>query len=158
MTDEKTKVLVCEDGDEYTRRFERFLSERFEFVRTTELASLLTLLCPHHPFAALLLDRDFSRCQDSQLVDEDGQTRASLSQDLRRRLASDQGILILRQLRLHSITIPTVLFADFEDRLRASFLEQSLFPLTVMDSHAGLPQLMQHLDSLARQSAQSRKR
>ena len=74
-------------------------------------------------------------------MDERGPAPAGLADDMRRRLAETQGILILRQLRAAAITLPAVLFADVDDGERARFLERTLAPLSIGSSHLGIREI-----------------
>ena len=69
------KILVCEDGSEYTERFRRFLGGEFEFVRAAHFHEALSLLSGAR---ALLLDLDFSRTDPARLVDESGRAHLRL--------------------------------------------------------------------------------
>jgi hypothetical protein len=131
--------IVCEDGAEYTERFQRFLGARFAFVRAGHFADALALA----PGArGLLLDLDFRRTSSALLVDERGErTDASA--------AEVQGILILRALRARGVQLPALLFADLDDAARAARLEAELAPLRVVPSSAGLAQIAQLLREMS---------
>ena len=131
--------IVCEDGAEYSDRFQRFLGARFVFVRAGHFADALSLA----PGACgVLLDLDFRRTAAAHLVDERGE-RADAS------AAEVQGILILRALRAHGVQLPALLFADLDDAARAARLEAELAPLRVVPSSAGLAQIAQLLREMS---------
>ena len=135
------KLLVCEDGTEYSERFRRFLGADFEFVRATHFAEALRLA----PDAlGLLLDLDFRRTDPALLVDESGSPAP-------RNAAEIQGILILRALRSRGVTLPALLFADLDDADRAARLEAELAPLQILSSSEGLPRIAQRLRKLSNQ-------
>ncbi len=138
----KPRWLVCEDGSEYLDRFARFLSSEFDFGHTQSAGALLDELAAaqqaHVPCAGVILDLDFRRTPREQLVDEDGRSGASLSDEQRRRLAESQGILILRLLRARNIAVPVLLYADLDDAGQAAYLEQAHAPLAIVPSHEGL--------------------
>ena len=128
-------LLVCEDGNEYTERFQRFLGAEFHFLRATHFAEILKAL----PEArALLLDLDFRRTDPALLVDESG---APAGRDL----AEVQGILILHALRSRGVTLPALLFADLDDDARKARLEKDLAPLQIVPSGEGLLRIAQRL-------------
>ena len=134
----RPRFVVCEDGTEYIERFRRFLGDDFEFAPARSFADALAA----SPSAAgLLLDLDFRRTPLEALVDEGGAPATSLDGSTRRRLAESQGILILRALRARAVAAPAVLFADLDDPARALYLEQSLAPLTIVASGAGLREI-----------------
>jgi len=132
------KLLVCEDGHEYTERFRRFLGGQFEFVRAQSYAEAAALA---PSCSALLLDLDFRRTDPSQLVDEHGAPAP-------RSAAEVQGILILRALRARGVDQPALLFADLDDSARAQRLESELAPLHVVPSGEGLADIARRLDRL----------
>ena len=132
------RLLVCEDGHEYTERFTRFLGAQFEFVRA---ASFSEALAAAPACGALLFDLDFRRIDAALLVDEHGAPAA-------RSAAEVQGILILRALRARGVAQPALLFADLDDAQRARRLEQELAPLSVVPSDEGLAAIAKRLQQL----------
>lgn len=134
-------LLVCEDGTEYSERFQRFLGAEFRFLRAAHFAEILKML----PEArGLLLDLDFRRTDPLLLVDETG---APTSPDA----AEVQGILILRALRSRGVVLPALLFADLDDDARAARLLTELAPLQVVPSGEGLLHIAQRLRALTNQ-------
>jgi hypothetical protein len=132
--------LICEDGNEYTERFQRFLGAQFRFVRAQSFLEALQ----HAPQCrGLLLDLDFRRIDPSLLVDETGAPAP-------RSAAEVQGILILRALRSRGIATPALLFADLDDAGRVQRLEAELAPLSVVASGEGLAAIAQRLQLIAR--------
>ena len=135
------RLLICEDGTEYTERFRRFLGGEFEFVRAANFADALRL----SPDARVLLfDLDFRRTDPALLVDESGAPAP-------RNAAEVQGILILRALRSRGVKLPALLFADLDDADRTTRLEAELAPLQVVSSSEGLPRIAQRLRKLSNQ-------
>jgi hypothetical protein len=133
--------LVCEDGSEYTERFQRFLGAEFQFARAGHFAEALALA----PKAAgLLLDLDFRRTPLSLLVDETGAPG---------RLSELQGILLLRALRSRGVKLPALLFADLDDAQRAARLEAELAPLQIVSSSEGLTQIANRLRAISERAA-----
>jgi hypothetical protein len=139
--------VLCEDGHEYSERFGRLLGTRFAFVRTTDCATARAA-CGGGG-VGILLDLDFRRTPADDLVDEAGATRAGRPEGERRRLSGIQGILILRALRAGGITLPALLFADLDDGGQVRFLEESLAPLQVVPSSAGLAEIAAALAGIA---------
>jgi hypothetical protein len=128
--------IVCEDGTEYLERFERFLGSRFHFVPALDGAALLAALA--EGASGVILDLDFRRTPSERLVDEHGRSGLPLAQEPRRRLAAQQGILLLRLLRARGFATPVLLYADLDDAEQAAYLEQTLAPLRIVPSHEGL--------------------
>jgi hypothetical protein len=131
-------VLICEDGQEYSERFSRFLGAEFSFSRAESFSEALV---KSEQAQALLLDLDFRRTDPALLIDEHGAPGA-------RQTAEVQGILILRALRARGVMLPALLFADLDDEDRARRLEAELAPLQVISSGEGLPRIAQRLRAL----------
>ena len=138
----KPRWIVCEDGDEYLVRFQRFLGQEFEFVPASDLQEVLRAL----PGAVgLLLDLDFRRADPARLLDESGTARPRLAAGERRRLAEVQGVLILRALRGRGVTLPALLCADVDDPAQAQRLEQELAPLAVVPGNESVARIGERL-------------
>jgi len=140
------RLLVVEDGQEYIERFRRFLGREIDFARACSLAEARAQLSAGCD--GLLLDLDFRRTQADELVDEQGRTRADLSEDERKRLAESQGIFVLRALRAEGRRQPALLFADIDDKEQVSFLERSLAPLEILGSDVSLPEIARRLRAM----------
>jgi hypothetical protein len=124
--------IICEDGTEYTDRFARFLPS-FRYTRTTSARELFEALA-RQDASGILLDLDFRRTAANELIDEQGSTAADRTHAESVRLTREQGILILRQLRLRGYAIPVLLFADLDAPDRVRFLETQFGPLHVVAS------------------------
>jgi hypothetical protein len=134
----KPRWIVCEDGDEYLSRLGRFLAAEFEFVAASHLQDVLRSA----PGASgLVLDLDFRRCEAAHLVDECGTARPDVPAGERKRLAEVQGILILRALRKHGVSLPALLCADLDDPDRAKRLEDELRPVEIVPGSEGVMQI-----------------
>lgn len=136
------RVLVCEDGEEYTERFTRLLGLRFCFERAQSLAQAQAALGAG-PVAALVLDLDFRRTPPAELVDEAG--RACRSPADAPRLAAAQGVLLLRALRRQGVGLPALLCADLDDPEQERRVCAELPPLQVVPSSEGLQALAARL-------------
>ena len=133
------RFVICEDGNEYSERFQRFLGKEFEFVRA---ASFPEALAAAPGACGLLLDLDFKRA--AVLVDESGAPAS-------RAAAEVQGILILRALRSREVKLPALLFADLDDAGRVALLESELAPLEIISSSESLPRIAERLRKLSNQ-------
>jgi hypothetical protein len=142
------RFVICEDGHEYSERFGRLLGARFAFVRAGDCAAAQAA-CTGGAIAGLLLDLDFRRAPGGDLVDEAGAARDGRPEGERRRLSAQQGILILRALRGAGVGLAALLFADLDDEAQVQFLEESLAPLQVVPSSAGLAAIAAALEKMA---------
>jgi hypothetical protein len=140
--------LVCEDGHEYTERFERFLRREFRFLRAADWRTALAALLAHTP-AGLLVDLDFRRTPTTDLLGEQGPPERAPSPEEQARWSATQGILLLQYLRGRGVEVPALLFADLDDVEQTAYLERALAPLSVVDSREGLAQLATRLRRLA---------
>ncbi len=140
--------VVCEDGHEYTERFERFLHRQFRFVRAADWRSVQAALRAELP-AALLVDLDFRRTPAADLLGEQGPPGRAPSPEEKSRWAARQGILLLQYLRNQGVLVPALLFADLDDNEQATYLEHTLAPLAIVESREGLAQLAARLRRLA---------
>jgi hypothetical protein len=139
--------LVCEDGDEYTQRFRRFLHREFRFVRVPGGRAAEEAI-HREPAAGLLLDLDFRRLPPSDLLSEAGSSDQPRSPEDTTRRSASQGILILQYLRSRGVRLPALLFADLDDRDQVVYLERTLAPLSIVTSHEGLVQISARLRSM----------
>ncbi len=148
MTD-KPRLLMCEDGNEYLERFERFLGAQFEFIQSRDFGMLLAQLERCQPVAGILLDLDFRRAEESRLVDDEGQPISRLSKEERTRLVGNQGIAILASLRQKGWRTTVLLFADIEEPRQREYLTTKFAPLELIASHVGLSELQRRFEALA---------
>lgn len=139
--------VVCEDGTEYLERFVRFLADRFQFVHALDGPALLEALAAGP--SGVILDLDFRRTPRERLVDEQGRSGLALGEEQRRRLAGQQGILILRLLRAHGSRLPVFLCADLDNAAQLAYLERTLAPLVIVPSHEGLRELAARMQAVA---------
>ena len=136
--------LVCEDGEEYTRRFARFLGREFRFRRVAD-GQQAEAAARSERATGLLLDLDFRRLPPDRLLGETGPQSHAPSAEERARWSAAQGILILQYLRARGICLPALLFADLDDCEQATYLENTLAPLSIVSSREGLAQLAARL-------------
>lgn len=126
--------IVCEDGTEYLERFVRFLGDEFRFAPAQDADSLIEVA---RTADGVVLDLDFRLTPPHRLVDEQGVTENARPEEVRRRLAATQGILILRALRARAVGVRVLLCADLEPD-QASYLVSTLGPVAIVPSHEGL--------------------
>jgi hypothetical protein len=140
--------IVCEDGDEYTQRFARFLGREFRFLRVPDGRKALAA-AREEPAVGLLVDLDFRRLPPADLLGEAGPPATPPSPEESARWSAAQGILLLQYLRGRGIRLPALLFADLDDREQAAYLEGTLAPLAIVGSREGLAQTAARLRALA---------
>ena len=145
---EQPLFLVCEDGDEYTQRFERFLHRAFRFLRVSD-GRQAERSCRSEPAAGILLDLDFRRLPPASLLGEVGPPAQPPTPEESARWSATQGILILQFLRSRGLGLPALLFADLDDAAQTAYLESTLAPLTIVGSREGLAQLAARLRALS---------
>lgn len=123
------RILVIEDGSEYTDTFGRFLGDRFVFTRAGSGGAALAALRVA-PFDAVFLDLRFDRTPEAELVGD----LAALAEErfggdrfaARRHLVEEQGLYVLALLRREGIGVPVLIGHDFGreprrlERLRAA--------------------------------------
>ena len=146
------RVLIAEDGDEYTERFSRLLGTQFSFARVASFSELLQALAnpsgdSGNSTAALVLDLDFRRTPRELLVDAQGNPAGAANAA---ELAEVQGILILRALRARGEPLPALLCADLDDPEHCAFLCEELRPLQISPSSESLPAIAARLHALLR--------
>ena len=138
--------LIVEDGREYIERFRRFGGARVQLDSANSLAAVEVALVAAPP-DGLLFDLDFRRTDPAALIDAQGAPAATLPPTDQSRLAAQQGIYILLELRRRGVTLPAILCADLEDPEQRAYLEQTLAPLTIAGSATSLRDLLTMLES-----------
>lgn len=151
---EKPHFLVCEDGNEYVERFERFLGAQYAFMQSQCASELVAQLIAPPPPVAILLDLDFRRTDATALIDGEGRGLLNASNEERKHLTANQGIAILSCIRRLPNAVPALLFADIT-KAQQTFLEQRFAPLTIVPSHVSMRELQALLSSLTQRSTRS---
>ena len=113
------RLLVIEDGDEYTEFARLFLGTDLVIRQARSLAETLQALGAEEIFA-LLIDLRFDRATPESLCGDIAATAAQLfggdqARSLRY-LKDQQGALILAQVRAHGYCQPAVFIHDFPPR------------------------------------------
>jgi len=147
MTEASPHWVICEDGAEYSDRFARFVPD-FRYTRTTCARELFETLA-RGDVTGILLDLDFRRTVGPDLIDEQGETSVNRTPAEASRLAREQGILMLRQLRLRGFTTTVLLFADLDAPPRVHFLESQFAPLHVVASSDAIGDLALRMAAIA---------
>jgi CheY-like chemotaxis protein len=125
-----SRILVVEDGTEYTDVFRRFLADRFAFERAGSGPEALRRLAGGDRVDALFLDMCFDRVAPEALLgDVDAVAEAQFDGDLlaaRRHVEEHQGLYVLAAIRAAGHRMPALISHDFSaeprrlERLRAA--------------------------------------
>ncbi len=111
------RVLVIEDGEEYTRTLTRFCADVFEFTRVGDGYEALALLAGEHAFDRIFLDMRFDRVAPAALLGDLASTAERFNGDphrARQFLEDNQGAYILAALRQAAHDLPVVFSHDFD--------------------------------------------
>lgn len=123
------RILVIEDGSEYTETLSRFLGERFDFERAGSGPAALARLA-EATFDAVFLDMKFDRAPEGELLGDVDEVADRFNGDpvaARRHLEEHQGTYVLAALREAGHAVPVLLSYDFSveprrwERLAARF-------------------------------------
>ena len=121
------RVLVIEDGTEYTERARRWMGEGFVFERAGSGPEARGALA-EQDFDGVWLDMDFSRTPPELLLGEVESSRLE-GDPARAHLAAHQGLYILADLRAAGHALPVLFSHDFGDMpKRWTHLVQRLGP------------------------------
>jgi len=146
------KVLIVEDGTEYSTTLARFL-EGFVLERAGDGATALRRLAEDH-FDVVFLDMRFDRVAPGQLLGDLAAAADRCNGDRERALRfleDHQGAYVLAAIREAGRGIPVVFSYDFEDEPRRwKNLEQRFAPLSYLNSNAGPDQIRAALERAAR--------
>lgn len=110
------KVIVIEDGSEYTETLSRFLSEGFSWVRAGSGPEGLEML-GGGGFDAVFLDMRFDRVEPGQLLGDFDATADRFNGDpvqAQQFLEDHQGLFVLAAIREAGLSIPVLISYDFD--------------------------------------------
>lgn len=134
------RVLVIEDGEEYSRLLGRFLVQHFVFVRAGDGPEALALLSTG-AYDAVFLDMRFDRAAPERLLGDRAEAAARFGGDAERAqrfLEDNQGTYILAALRGAGCTLPVLLSYDFDGEPRRwRNLAQAWAPIAYLGDNAG---------------------
>lgn len=114
------KILVIEDGEEYTHNLTRYLGEVFDFVRAGDGGQALDLV-GEGGFGAVFLDMRFDRVPTSRLLGDLASVADRFNGDAERAarfLEDNQGTYVLAALRQAGCTLPVIFSYDFDGEPR----------------------------------------
>lgn len=133
------RVLVVEDGEEYTRTLTRFCADVFDFTRAGDGPAALAMLADSS-FDRIFLDMRFDRVSPSVLLGEIGPTAERFNGDpnrARQFLEDNQGAYILAALRAAGHELPVVFSHDFDaEPRRWASIERMYAPVRYLADNA----------------------
>ncbi len=138
----RPRVLVVEDGEEYSVNLRRFLAQDFDFERAGDGEAALRMLADSF-WDLVFLDMRFDRAP--RLLGDLASLEERFSGDTlraRRFLEDNQGTYILVAIREAGFQQPVVFSYDFESEPRRfQNLERRYGPLGHLSDTAGLPEV-----------------
>ena len=138
MNGDPVRVLVVEDGEEYSRSLGRFLAGPFAFTRAGSGPEALARW--REGFDVLFLDMRFDRVPPEALLGDLDATTARFAGDRSRArtfLEENQGAFVLAALRADGCRLPAVFSHDFSDEPRRwSHLQELHAPVAFLPDNA----------------------
>lgn len=142
------RVLIVEDGFEYSETLGRFVGDRFRFTRAGDGAAAL-LAAGSESFDCLFLDMRFDRIEAGRLLGDLAETAERFNGDpvrATRFLEENQGVYILAALRAVGCEVPAVFSHDFSGEPRRwAALERKYFPVSWLADNASPAALCERL-------------
>ncbi|MBN1335923.1 MAG: response regulator [Deltaproteobacteria bacterium] len=151
MTRDPIRVLVVEDGEEYTRTLGRFLAGPFVFTRAGSGSEALARW--REGFEVVVLDMRFDRVPAEALLGDLDAMAGRFSGDRARArtfLEENQGAFVLAALRADGCRLPAVFSHDFSAQPRRwAHLERLHAPVDFLADNATPGQVSACLERLA---------
>ena len=145
------KVLVVEDGYEYSETLQRFLAEGFEWERAGSGPRALELL--PGDWAAIFLDMRFDRVAENELLGDVAEVADRFNGDpvqARRFLEDHQGNYVLAAIRDAGHATPVLLSYDFDGEPRRwERLAERYGPVDYLPDNASPADIASRLTRLA---------
>ena len=149
------RVMVVEDGLEYSQTLERFLSEDFQWIREGSGPAALDRL-GLESFDALFLDMRFDRVPPDRLLGDFDRVADQFNGDplqARQFLEDHQGNYILAAVRDAGFQVPVLLSYDFDGEPRRwARLAERYPPVDYLPDNASPSDISDRLRRLAAQS------
>ncbi|MCP4804461.1 MAG: response regulator [Proteobacteria bacterium] len=147
------RVLVVEDGREYSEMLTRFLTDGFSFVRAGNGGEALAALATGE-HDVVFLDMRFDRIPEADLVGDLAEITNRFNGDRDRAvrfLEDNQGTFVLATLRAAGHRVPVVFSYDFDGEPRRwGHVERHHGPVAYLGSNAGPDQIRAALEGTAR--------
>ncbi len=145
------KVLVVEDGFEYSQMLERFLAEGFVWSRAGSGPEALKML-EAQSYDALFLDMRFDRIAPELLLGDLKQVADRFNGDplqARTFLQNNQGNFILNAIRQTGCELPALMSYDFDaEPRRWAHIKDKFAPVDYLEGNATPPEIAQLLHHL----------
>jgi CheY-like chemotaxis protein len=146
------RILVIEDGYEYTETLARFLSEGFVWERAGSGPAGLTML-ETDSYDAVFLDMRFDRVAEGELLGDLAATADRFNGDAvqaRNFLEDHQGTFVLAALRERGLAVPVLMSYDFEGEPRRwSRLSTRYAPVDFVPDNASPGEIADQLRALS---------
>jgi CheY-like chemotaxis protein len=146
------RVLVVEDGTEYSDTFRRFLADGFTWERAGSGRDALLRLSAER-FDVVFCDMRFDRVPDDALLGDLAATADRFNGDpaqARRFLQDHQGTYVLAAVREAGHRVPVLMSHDFSDEPRRwERLAHTYAPIDHLPDNAGPPDVAARVRALA---------
>jgi len=143
------RVLVIEDGEEYTHNLTRYLGGDFDFVRAGDGHEALTLASGAGTFQAVFLDMRFDRVPADRLLGDLASVADRFNGDADRAtrfLEDNQGTYVLAALREGGHGLPVIFSYDFDSEPRRwQNLSRRFGPVSYLTDNASPDQIRERL-------------
>jgi CheY-like chemotaxis protein len=147
-----TKVLIIEDGLEYSETLTRFLGDRFGFERVGSGPAALARLEGAHGIDGVFLDMRFDRTPDDELLGDLDELLDRFNGDpaqARRFREDHQGTYVLAALREAGVSLPVLMSYDFDGEPRRwKRLAARFGPLDYLPDNASPAEVAERLQAL----------
>jgi len=147
------RVLIIEDGLEYSETLGRFLGDAFAFERAGSGPAAIERLQGGAPVDVVFLDMRFDRTPEAELLGDLDELldRFNGDPEQARRFREDhQGTYVLAALRDAGLTVPVLVSYDFDGEPRRwTRLAQRFGPADYVPDNASPQDLSQKLATLA---------
>ncbi len=144
------RILVIEDGHEYTETLHRFLADGFTWARAGSGPQALARL--HEGWDAVFLDMRFDRTPEAELLGDVAEVADRFNGDpirARRFLADQQGLYILAAIRNAGCAVPVLFSHDFDGApQRWARLARRYAPVDYLPDNAGPAEVARRLAAL----------
>lgn len=145
------RVLVIEDGSEYSETLSRFLADGFTWVRAGSGPEGLKML-DAGGFDAVFLDMRFDRVEPGQLLGDFDATADRFNGDpvqAQQFLEDHQGLFVLAALREAGLEVPVLLSYDFDaEPQRWERIEARQGPVDYLPDNASPADIAERLRAL----------
>jgi len=133
-------ILIIEDGFEYFELMQRFLGDRYDFIRAEHFDAANSILM-RSKMDVVYLDLNFERLQGTHLVGDLERLQARFNGDAvksQQFVARNQGLFILDAIRREGHGLPVLMSHDFSrEKERWSRIAKRHNPVAYVADNAG---------------------